>query len=87
MIPAIALMDGLYGDDQDEFECLTTQPGCKQMCFNSFSPILHHRMWCLSICILFVPTFVFLAWAVAFEVRNIHRYLSCRIDLVLYSPL
>ena len=22
---------------KDEFECLTTQPGCKQMCFNKFS--------------------------------------------------
>ena len=57
LIPAIALMDGLYGDDQDEFECLTTQPGCKQMCFNTFSPILHHRLWCLNITILMIPTF------------------------------
>ena len=25
-------MEGLYGDDQDQFECVTAQPGCKLGC-------------------------------------------------------
>ena len=37
VVPAIAFMDGIYADDQDVFECVTTQPGCNQMCFNQFS--------------------------------------------------
>ena len=36
VVPAIAFMDGIYADDQDVFECVTTQPGCNQMCFNQF---------------------------------------------------
>ena len=68
-IPAIAFMDGVYADDQDVFQCVTTQPGCNQMCFNQFSPILPHRLYLLHITLLMLPIFAFFTWVVTFEGR------------------
>ena len=35
--------DRVYADEQSEFKCNTQQPGCNNVCFNSFSPISHLR--------------------------------------------
>ena len=70
IMPAIAFMDGVYADDQEVFQCVTTQPGCNQMCFNQFSPILPHRLYLLHITLLMLPIFAFLTWAISFENRS-----------------
>ena len=59
LLPAIFLGDGIYGDEQDEFECVGTQPGCRNMCFTEFSPMQPPRMWCLQILLSCVPPVIF----------------------------
>lgn len=59
LIPLATIGDGAYGDEQDSFECITTQPGCSQMCYNLFAPISHIRFWGMQILILCFPTLIF----------------------------
>ena len=59
LLPAIFLGDGIYGDEQDEFECVGTQPGCRNMCFTEFSPMQPPRMWCLQILLSCLPPVIF----------------------------
>ena len=40
--------DNAFEDEFEHFECITTQPGCKQMCFTMFSPMSHVRFWSLQ---------------------------------------
>ena len=59
LIPAVTIGDAAYGDEQSDFECVTTQPGCKQMCYTMFAPISHVRFWAMQILILSFPTMIF----------------------------
>lgn len=45
LLPATTLGEEIFDDEQEEFECSTSQPACKQMCYNRFSPMSHHRLW------------------------------------------
>jgi len=59
LIPLATIGDAAYGDEQDNFECVTTQPGCSQMCYNKFSPMSHIRFWAMQILILCFPSLIF----------------------------
>lgn len=72
LLPAIFLGDGIYGDEQDEFECVGTQPGCRNMCFTEFSPMQPPRMWCLQILLSCVPPVIFNFYA-ARQTAQYHR--------------
>jgi len=41
----------VFGDEQGKFLCDTDQPGCKNICFNRFSPISYLRLWAFQVLI------------------------------------
>ena len=59
LLPATTLGEEIFDDEQEEFECTTSQPACKQMCYNRFSPMSHHRLWALQILIISIPVLIF----------------------------
>lgn len=59
LIPLATIGDNLYADEQDNFECITTQPGCGQMCYNLFAPMSLVRFWGMQILITCFPSLIF----------------------------
>ena len=57
LLPASTIGEAVYGDEMSDFECLTTQPGCQQMCYNQFSPMTHTRFWSMHVSIVFLKAF------------------------------
>jgi len=54
-----AIGGAIYGDEQGVFQCDTSQPGCKAMCFNRFSPMAHPRFWQFQFLFCLLPAFIF----------------------------
>jgi len=42
------------------FHCDTIQPGCKQLCFNRFSPMQHPRFWGFQMLFCTLPSVIFI---------------------------
>ncbi|CBY15042.1 unnamed protein product [Oikopleura dioica] len=59
LLPATTIGDAVYGDEMSDFDCVTTQPGCPQMCYNLFAPMSHVRYWSLHILFLSFPPLIF----------------------------
>jgi preprotein translocase subunit YajC len=58
-IVIFAVGSSIYGDEQGVFQCDTSQPGCKAMCFNRFSPMAHPRFWQFQFMFCLLPAFIF----------------------------
>ncbi|XP_062386957.1 gap junction delta-3 protein-like [Sardina pilchardus] len=54
----------LFEDEQEEFECNTAQPGCKQVCYDQAFPISQYRFWVFHIVLISTPAMLFLMYAV-----------------------
>ncbi|NXA31831.1 CXD4 protein, partial [Eudromia elegans] len=65
---AVVVLAGypLYQDEQERFICNTLQPGCSNVCYDSFAPISHFRFW------LFQTVSVLLPYA-AFSIYVLHK--------------
>lgn len=59
------LGEQLFNDDQEEFKCDTLLPGCKQVCFNDFSPIALFRFWGMQILLCMTPLIGFQFYAIS----------------------
>merc|ERR1712130_228392 len=57
-------------NDAADFECTSTQPACRQQCFNRFHPISHSRLWELQILVVAVPILIFSAVALGVQEKN-----------------
>ena len=55
----VAVGSSVYGDEQGNLICDTNQPGCKNVCFNRFSPISHMRFWAFQILFVSIPSMIF----------------------------
>ena len=49
LFPAATIAEGVYGDEYGDFECVTSQPGCSQVCYNLFAPMNHPRFWQMQV--------------------------------------
>ncbi|GCB84576.1 hypothetical protein scyTo_0025145, partial [Scyliorhinus torazame] len=56
--------DAIYHDEQSKFTCNTLQPGCENVCYNSFAPLSHVRFWVFQIIMVSVPSIMYLGYAV-----------------------
>ncbi|XP_038646088.1 gap junction gamma-1 protein-like [Scyliorhinus canicula] len=56
--------DAIYHDEQSKFTCNTQQPGCENVCYNSFAPLSHVRFWVFQIIMVSVPSIMYLGYAV-----------------------
>ncbi|XP_051852465.1 gap junction delta-2 protein-like [Antechinus flavipes] len=52
--------DAVYGDEQSKFTCNTLQPGCTNVCYNSFAPISHLRFWIFQIVLVATPSIFYI---------------------------
>uniref|UniRef100_A0A671VGW2 Gap junction protein n=1 Tax=Sparus aurata TaxID=8175 RepID=A0A671VGW2_SPAAU len=41
--------DAVYSDEQSKFTCNTLQPGCNNVCYDTFAPVSHLRFWVFQI--------------------------------------
>ena len=59
LFPGATVGDGVYGDEFGGFECVTTQPGCHQVCYNLFAPMNHPRFYQMQVLFLCFPSLLF----------------------------
>uniref|UniRef100_UPI00398EF4BE gap junction delta-2 protein n=1 Tax=Pristiophorus japonicus TaxID=55135 RepID=UPI00398EF4BE len=52
----------LYQDEQTKFTCDTMQPGCANVCYDTFSPISHCRFWFVQAIALCLPLAMFIMY-------------------------
>lgn len=78
LLPGTTIGEGVYGDEFDNFECVTTQPGCSQVCFNLFAPMSHPRFWSMQILLLCFPSMIFAMVATQFNAK--YQVVKARIE-------
>ncbi|XP_056416805.1 gap junction delta-2 protein-like [Hyla sarda] len=54
--------DAMYGDEQAKFTCNTLQPGCNNVCYDSFAPISHLRFWIFQIVLVSTPSIFYIIY-------------------------
>ncbi|KAJ0005280.1 hypothetical protein NQD34_011494 [Periophthalmus magnuspinnatus] len=52
-----------WGDEQEDFNCDTEQPGCENVCYDSAFPIAHIRYWVLQIVFVSTPSLIYVGHA------------------------
>ncbi|XP_075919311.1 gap junction gamma-1 protein-like [Petromyzon marinus] len=56
--------ESIYYDEQGSFSCNTEQPGCENVCYDSFAPLSQVRFWVFQIIAVATPTILYLGFAV-----------------------
>uniref|UniRef100_A0A3P9DQS9 Gap junction protein, alpha 5b n=1 Tax=Maylandia zebra TaxID=106582 RepID=A0A3P9DQS9_9CICH len=49
-----------WGDEQEDFNCDTEQPGCENVCYDRAFPIAHIRYWLLQIVFVSTPSLIYM---------------------------
>ncbi|XP_060896302.1 gap junction alpha-5 protein-like [Labrus mixtus] len=52
-----------WGDEQEDFDCDTIQPGCENVCYDRAFPIAHIRYWVLQIVFVSTPSLIYMGHA------------------------
>ncbi|XP_075918920.1 gap junction gamma-1 protein-like isoform X3 [Petromyzon marinus] len=60
----IAAGESIYHDEQSSFMCNSQQPGCTNVCYDSFAPLSYVRFWIFQIITVAVPSILYLAFAI-----------------------
>ncbi|XP_063076450.1 gap junction protein gamma 2 [Engraulis encrasicolus] len=56
--------ESIYSDEQSKFICNTKQPGCDNVCYDSFAPLSHVRFWVFQIIMISTPSVMYLGYAI-----------------------
>ncbi|XP_073485571.1 gap junction gamma-2 protein [Aquarana catesbeiana] len=56
--------ESIYSDEQSKFTCNTKQPGCDNVCYDSFAPLSHVRFWVFQIIMISTPAVMYLGYAI-----------------------
>lgn len=56
--------ESIYSDEQTKFTCNTKQPGCDNVCYDSFAPLSHVRFWVFQIIMISTPSVMYLGYAI-----------------------
>lgn len=56
--------ESIYSDEQSKFTCNTKQPGCDNVCYDSFAPLSHVRFWIFQIILISTPSVMYLGYAI-----------------------
>ncbi len=54
----------LYQDEQERFVCNTIQPGCANMCYDTFAPLSLFRFWLVQLTTLCLPYVMFVIYVI-----------------------
>uniref|UniRef100_A0A4W5KE72 Gap junction protein n=1 Tax=Hucho hucho TaxID=62062 RepID=A0A4W5KE72_9TELE len=52
--------DAVYSDEQSKFTCNTLQPGCNNVCYDTFAPVSHLRFWVFQIVLVSTPSIFYI---------------------------
>lgn len=52
--------DAVYTDEQSKFTCNTQQPGCNNVCYDTFAPVSHLRFWVFQIVLVSTPSIFYI---------------------------
>uniref|UniRef100_A0A667XGE1 Gap junction protein n=1 Tax=Myripristis murdjan TaxID=586833 RepID=A0A667XGE1_9TELE len=55
--------ESTWGDEQEDFNCDTEQPGCENVCYDRAFPIAHIRYWVLQIVFVSTPSLIYMGHA------------------------
>ncbi|XP_041863523.1 gap junction gamma-1 protein [Melanotaenia boesemani] len=62
-IMLVALVgDAVYSDEQSKFTCNTLQPGCNNVCYDTFAPVSHLRFWVFQIVLVSTPSIFYIVY-------------------------
>ncbi|KAG7478745.1 gap junction delta-2 protein-like [Solea senegalensis] len=54
--------DAVYSDEQSKFTCNTRQPGCSNVCYDTFAPVSHLRFWVFQIVLVSTPSIFYIVF-------------------------
>lgn len=54
--------DDVYSDEQSKFTCNTQQPGCSNVCYDTFAPVSHLRFWVFQIVLVSTPSIFYIVF-------------------------
>uniref|UniRef100_A0A3Q3GM83 Gap junction protein n=1 Tax=Labrus bergylta TaxID=56723 RepID=A0A3Q3GM83_9LABR len=54
--------DAVYSDEQSKFTCNTQQPGCNNVCYDTFAPVSHLRFWVFQIVLVSTPSIFYIVF-------------------------
>ncbi|XP_074535700.1 gap junction delta-2 protein-like [Halichoeres trimaculatus] len=54
--------DAVYSDEQSKFTCNTKQPGCNNVCYDTFAPVSHLRFWVFQIVLVSTPSIFYIVF-------------------------
>ncbi|CAL9684450.1 unnamed protein product [Knipowitschia caucasica] len=54
--------DAVYSDEQSKFTCNTQQPGCNNVCYDTFAPVSHLRFWVFQIVLVSTPSIFYIVY-------------------------
>lgn len=54
--------DAVYSDEQSKFTCNTQQPGCNNVCYDTFAPVSHLRFWVFQIVVVSTPSIFYIVF-------------------------
>uniref|UniRef100_A0A8C5G9P5 Gap junction protein n=1 Tax=Gouania willdenowi TaxID=441366 RepID=A0A8C5G9P5_GOUWI len=56
--------ESIYYDEQSKFVCNSGQPGCENVCYDSFAPLSHVRFWVFQIILVAMPSLIYMGYAI-----------------------
>ncbi|XP_028277605.1 gap junction delta-2 protein [Parambassis ranga] len=79
--------DAVYSDEQSKFTCNTLQPGCNNVCYDTFAPVSHLRFWVFQIVLVSTPSIFYIVYVLQKITKN-EKLEVKKVDLVpRTSPL
>ncbi|CAJ1065895.1 gap junction delta-2 protein-like [Xyrichtys novacula] len=62
--------DAVYSDEQSKFTCNTQQPGCNNVCYDTFAPVSHLRFWVFQIVLVSTPSIFYIVFVLHKIAKN-----------------
>ncbi|KAM3913317.1 gap junction gamma-1 protein-like [Leptodactylus fuscus] len=53
----------VYSDENSNFRCNSAQPGCENVCYDTFAPLSQVRFWAFQIIVVSTPSIIYLGFA------------------------
>ncbi|XP_048849725.1 gap junction beta-4 protein-like [Brienomyrus brachyistius] len=69
----VVAAEKVWSDEQSNFKCNTLQPGCLNVCYDEFFPVLHTRLWALQLIFVTCPSLL-VVLHVAYRMDREHKH-------------
>ncbi|KAK5869091.1 hypothetical protein PBY51_010051 [Eleginops maclovinus] len=77
--------DAVYSDEQSKFTCNTQQPGCNNVCYDTFAPVSHLRFWVFQIVLVSTPSIFYIVF-VLHKIAKDEKLDGQRAEVVAQRP-